>query len=154
MKTDNTRKLAPASRQSEFELFGTETRGRASRNRPNHRAELLNLVEVFNLAGFPASKSGWRNEPESAGKLSERCKRRQMRGLMMENRRCKMLVFTTLKKGPCHLTPSPSPPKDGGEGGSDSPLRQNVRLLFAKFFILFFCEPAAAGSTLDSDDRG
>ena len=56
-----------------------------------------------------------------------------------------MLVFTTLKKGSpafCHLAPSPSPPKDGGEGGSDSPPRKNVRLLFAfcslNFLFYFF----------------
>jgi len=67
METDNTRKLAPTGRQSEFELFGTETRGRASLNRPNRRAELLNLVEVFNLAGFPASKCGMRNPPRYLG---------------------------------------------------------------------------------------
>jgi hypothetical protein len=52
MKTDDTRKLAPTSRQSEFELIEAETRGRPSRNRANHRAELLNLVEVFSLAGL------------------------------------------------------------------------------------------------------
>jgi len=60
---------------------------------------------------------GWRTGTRSNREISEQRDQTKMRGLMTENRWCKMLVFTTLKKG------SPA--------FCRKPPQQNVRLLFA-----------------------
>jgi len=132
MKTDDTRKLAPTRRQSEIELFWAETQGRPSGNRAKslqtaNWAELLNLVEVFNLAGFPGSRWGLRNEAEPARKLCERGKLMQKQGFKIENQTGKMLARNILRMEPPAFRRRPP--------------RQNVRLLFAfcslNFYIFF-----------------
>jgi hypothetical protein len=89
-------------------------------------------------------RRGWRKMSRFDGELCERCKLREIRGLKMQNRMCKILAHITLRMW------SPA--------FCRKPPRQNVRLLFAfcslKFYIFFVNELRMRSARVLPDAQG